>query len=242
VVALRRGTAKRRGQLALIGVIVLASTLIALLSAYSLQPKIAYERGHLQAAQLVHLARACMAAGSCTRDRLASYVITYLYPPNNGTYPLRTFVTYVAQGPNPGTVKSDTSGITFTTTNTTVFKIETLQTAFTGNLEEVRITVTTVSGRTDRVYSKQVGDRVYTMVEVRVTYTHSYSSPFFNVTLCPSLRALDSVADLKRAGKCDWLVGAPLELSRTVTVSGSQVYRYDLKDEFGIAVPVLFRG
>jgi len=27
-----------------------------------------------------------------------------------------------------------------------------------------------------------------------------------------------------------------------VTVSGSQVYRYDLKDEFGIAVPVLFRG
>jgi len=50
----------------LIGVIALAATLIALLSMYSLQPKIAYERGHLQAAQLVHLARACMAAGAAT--------------------------------------------------------------------------------------------------------------------------------------------------------------------------------
>jgi hypothetical protein len=80
------------------------------------------------------------------------------------------------------------------------------------------------------------------MVEVKVTYTHDYSSPFFNVTLCPSLRTTDSVADLKRLGKCDWLVGAPLELSRTVTVNGAQAYRYDLKDEFGIAVPVLFKG
>jgi len=78
----------------------------------------------------------------------------------------------------------------------------------------VSITVTTASEPTGRRYSKQVGDRVYTMVEVKVTYTHVYSSPFFNVTLCPSLRALDSVADLKRLGKCDWLVGAPLELSR----------------------------
>jgi hypothetical protein len=242
VVALRRGTAKRRGQLALIGVIALAATLIALLSVYSLQPKVAYERGHLQAAQLVHLARACMAAGSCSRDRLANYTGTYLYPPNNGTYPLHTFVTYVAQGPNPGTVKNDTSGSTFTTTNTTVFKIETLRTLFTGNLEEVRITVQTVSERTGRVYSKRMGERTYTVLEVRVTYTHVYSSPFFNVTLCPSLRALDSVADLKRLGKCDWLVGAPLELSRTVTVNGAQAYRYDLKDEFGIAVPVLFKG
>jgi len=238
----KRGIAKRRGQLALIGVIALAATLIALLSMYSLQPKIAYERGHLQAAQLVHLARACMAAGSCSRDRLANYTGTYLYPPINGTYPLRSFVTYVAQGPNPGTVKNDASGSTFTTTNTTVFKIETLRTLFTGNLEEVRITVTTVSEPTGRRYSKQVGDRVYTMVEVKVTYTHVYSSPFFNVTLCPSLRALDSVADLKRVGKCDWLVGAPLELSRSVTVSGRQAYRYDLKDEFGVPVAVLFRG
>jgi len=233
---------RRRGQLALIGVIALAATLIALLSVYSLQPKVAYERGHLQAAQLVHLARACMAAGSCSRDRLANYTGTYLYPPINGTYPLRSFVTYVAQGPNPGTVKNDASGSTFTTTNTTVFEIETLRTLFTGNLEEVRITVTTASTRTGRVYSKRMGERTYTVVEVRVTYTHSYSSPFFNMTLCPSLRALDSVADLKRVGKCDWLVGAPLELSRSVTVNGRQAYRYDLKDEFGIAVPVLFRG
>ena len=235
---MKRGTAeRRRGQLALIGVIALAATLIALLSMYSLQPKIAYERGHLQAAQLVHLARACMAAGSCTRDRLANYVITYLYPPNNGTYSLRTFVTYVAQGPNPGSARGVNP---ITVTNVTIFEIETLRTQFTGNYEEVSINVTTASERTGRVYSKRVGERTYTMVEVRVTYTHSYSSPFFNVTLCPSLRTTDSVADVKRVGKCDWLVGAPLELSRTVTVNGAQAYRYDLRDEFGIPVPVLF--
>jgi len=224
----------RRGQLALIGVIVLASTLIALLSAYSLQPKIAYERGHLQAAQLVHLARACMAAGSCTRDRLANYTRTYLYPPNNGTYPLRTFVTYVARGPDPGPIQGDNP---ITVTNETVFEIETLRTLFTGSTERVSITVQTVSEPTGRRYSKQLGDRVYTMVEVRVTYTHSYSSPFFNVTLCPSLRTTDGVADLKRLGKCDWLVGAPLELSKPV---GANRYRYDVRDEFGIPVPVLF--
>ncbi|MCC6051317.1 MAG: hypothetical protein LM580_11445 [Thermofilum sp.] len=231
MVALRRA---RRGQLALIGVIVLASTLIALLSAYSLQPKIAYERGHLQAAQLVHLARACMAAGSCTRDRLANYTRTYLYPPNNGTYPLRTFVTYVARGPDPGPIQGDNP---ITVTNETVFEIETLRTLFTGSTERVSITVQTVSEPTGRRYSKQLGDRVYTMVEVRVTYTHSYSSPFFNVTLCPSLRTTDGVADLKRLGKCDWLVGAPLELSKPV---GANRYRYDVRDEFGIPVPVLF--
>jgi len=239
VVALRRGTAeRRRGQLALIGVIVLASTLIALLSMYSLQPKVAYERGHLQAAQLVHLARACMAAGSCDRAKLA-LLVQLLYRLNQ-TYPMRAYVTYVVQAPNPGSISF--RGGAVAVTNTTLFEVETLQTAFTGSPERVSITVQTVSEPTGRVYSKQVGDRVYTMVEVRVAYTHSYSSPFFNVTLCPSLRTTDGVADLKRLGKCDWLVGAPLELSRTVTVSGSQVYRYDLKDEFGIAVPVLFRG
>ena len=223
----------------MIGVIALAATLIALLSAYSLQPKIAYERGHLQAAQLVHLARACMAAGSCDRAKLA-LLVQLLYRLNQ-TYPMRAYVTYVAQAPNPGSVSF--RGGAITVTNATVFEVETLQTAFTGSTERVSITVQTVSEPTGRVYSKQVGDRVYTMVEVKVTYTHSYSSPFFNVTLCPSLRTTDGVADLKRAGKCEWLVGAPLELSKgPSTLSGSQVYRYDLKDEFGIAVPVLFRG
>ena len=216
----------------MIGVIALAATLIALLSIYSLQPKIAYERGHLQAAQLVHLARACMAAGSCSRDRLAE-LVRDLYRFNQ-TYPMRMFVTYVERAPNPGPAQGVNP---ITVTNETVFEVETLRTLFTGNPEEVRITVTTVSERTDRVYSKRVGDRTYTMVEVKVTYAHSYSSPFFNVTLCPSLRALDAVADLKRLGKCDWLVGAPLELSKPV---GANRYRYDLRDEFGIPVPVLF--
>jgi hypothetical protein len=224
---------RRRGQLALIGVIALAATLIALLSMYSLQPKIAYERGHLQAAQLVHLARACMATGSCNDAKLEELVERLCQL--NQTYPIRMYNISEKRVLNP-----DPSGLTVT--NATVFRIKTLQTEFTNNPEEVRITVTTASEPTGRRYSKQVGDRVYTMVEVKVTYTHVYSSPFFNVTLCPSLRALDAVADLKRAGRCDWIVGAPLELARTVTVSGAQAYRYDLRDEFGSPVAVLFRG
>ena len=243
MVALRRKTAKRRGQLALIGVIALAATLIALLSVYSLQPKVAYERGHLQAAQLVHLARACMAAGSCGRDRLA-LLVQRLYQLNQ-TYPMRMFVTYAVQAPNPGSVSL--KGGTVTVTNATVFEVETLQKLFTGSPERVSITVQTVSEPTGRRYSKQVGDRVYAMVEVKVTYTHSYSSPFFNVALCPSLRALDGVADLKRAGRCEWIVGAPLELSQPVDINippgaGVKGYRYELRDEFGVPVAVLFRG
>ncbi len=229
---------RRRGQLALIGVIVLASTLIVLLSTYSLQPKIAYERGHLQAVQLVHLARACMAAGGCNQAKLEGLV--GLLRQLNQTYPTMRMYNISAVWVLNFPPKPDSSSLTVT--NVTVFEIETLQTALTGSPERVSITVTTASEPTGRRYSKQVGDRVYAMVEVKVTYTHIYSSPFFNVTLCPSLLALDSVADLKRAGRCEWIVGAPLELARTVTVSGAQAYRYDLRDEFGSPVAVLFRG
>ena len=85
------------------------------------------------------------------------------------------------------------------------------------------------------------------MTELKVTYTHSYTSPFFNVALCPALRALDKVADLKRLSRCEWLLGAPLELSQPVDINippgvGVKGYRYDLMDEFGVRVPVLFRG
>jgi len=233
---------RRRGQLALIGVIVLASTLIALLSLYELQPRVAYERGHLQAAQLVHLARACMASGGCTREKLAQ-LVQRLYQ-LNGTYPLRVYVTYVRQAPNPGSVSLQ--GGSITVANTTVFEIETLQTVFTGSPEQVVVEVWMVSAETGRRYSKTVGEETYTMVEVRVTYAHSYSSPFFNVTLCPALRALDSVADLKRLSGCEWLLGTPLELSQPVDVNvppgiGVKGFRYELKDEFSVPVLVLFR-
>ena len=242
-----RGTLKtrvrRKGQLALIGVILLASTLIVLLSLYELQPKAAYERGHLQAAQLVHLTRACMASGSCTREVLA-LLVQRLYQLNQ-SYPLRMHVTYVVQAPNPGSVS--VAGNTISVANTTIFEIETLQTPFTNAYEQVTVSVTARSETTGRRYEKQVGEKTYTMVEVKVTYTHSYTSPFFNVTLCPALRALDKVADLKRLSGCEWLLGAPLELSRPTSINvppgiGVKGYRYDLRDEFGAPVPVLYRG
>jgi len=237
-----RGTLKtgvrRRGQLALVGVIVLASTLIALLSLYTLQPKVAYERGHLQAAQLVHLARACMASGSCTGEKLA-LLVQRLYQLNQ-TYPLRVYATYVRQGPNPGSISIAGA---VTVTNITVFEIETLQTLFTNRLERVTVEVLTVSEPTGRVYPKQVGEKTYTMVEVRVEYTHSYTSPFFNVTLCSALQVLDGVADLKRLSGCEWLVGVPLELSKAVDLSASvRGFWYVLRDEFGVPVLILFKG
>jgi hypothetical protein len=153
---------------------------------------------------------------------------------------MRVYVTYVVQAPNPGAISF--KGEVITVTNATVFEIETLQTAFTGSTERVSVTVQTACEPTGRVYSKQVGERVYKLVEVKVAYTHSYDSPFFNATLCPSLRSLDGVADTKRVGKCIWVVGAPLELSRPVTIGGVQAYRCDLRDEFGSPVAVLFRG
>jgi len=233
---------RRRGQLALVGVIVLASTLIALISLYELQPKVAYERGHLQAAQLVHLARACMASGGCDRAKLAQLVqrLNQL----NQSYPLRMYNATVRRAPNPGLVSLQ--GGSITVANTTVFEIETLQTVFTGSPEQVVVEVRVVSAETGRRYSKTVGEETYTMVEVRVTYAHSYSSPFFNVTLCPTLRALDSVADLKRLSGCEWLLGAPLELSQPVDINappgiGVKGFRYELKDEFSVPVLVLFR-
>ena len=230
---------KRKGQLALIGVIVLASTLIALLSLYELQPKVAYERGHLQAAQLVHLARACMASGSCTKEKLA-LLVQRLYQLNQ-SYPLRVYVMYVVQAPNPGSVSF--KGGAVSVVNTTVFEIETLQALFTGARERVTVEVSARSEPTGRRYPKQVGEKTYTMVEVKVTYTHVYASPFFNVALCPALRALDSVADLKRLSGCEWLVGVPSELAQPADISaGVKGYRYDLRDEFGVQVPVLYRG
>jgi len=229
---------RRRGQLALVGVIALASTLVALLSLYALQPRVAYERGHLQAAQLIHLARACMASGGCDRAKLAQ-LVQRLYQLNQ-TYPLRAYVTRVRQAPNPGAISF--KGNAITVVNTTVFEVETLQKLFTGSSEQVVVEVRTVSREAGRRYPKQVGERTYTMVEVRVTYAHVYRSPFFNATLCPALRALDGVADLKRVGGCEWLAGIPLELSKAVNIGGARYFGYELRDEFGVPVPILFRG
>lgn len=229
---------KRRGQLALAGVVILALTLIALLSTRSLQPKVAYERGHLQAAQLVYLARACMAAGGCNYSALLANLKRL-----NETYPMRMYE--VSEVHVLSSVSSEDGAIVVA--NSTVFEIRTLRSVFIGAPEQVAVEVRTVCEETGRKYFKQVGERVYALVEVKVAYEHTYTSPFFNVKLCPTLRSPDSVADLKQLERCKWLVGVPLELSEAVNASlspgqGVKGYCYTLKDDFGIPVLVMFRG
>ncbi len=234
----------RRGQLALVGALALLLALVALVSLRSPEPIVACERGHLQAAQLVHLARACMATRRCDLAAL-SWLVQQLYQLNN-TYglPLRLYPTRVVRAPNPGTISL--RGRAITVTNTTTFTIATLRSAVSGQLDAVEVVVTAASEPTGRTYLKVVEGREYAMVEVRLTYSHEYRSPFFNVTLCPSLGALDGVADIKRVGACEWLVGVPLQLARPADINvqpglGVKGYRYELVDEFGVPVVVLFR-
>jgi len=223
-----RKAVRRRGQLALIGVIALASALIALASMQSPQPRVAYERGHLQFAQLIHIARACMASSRCTMDRLRTML--GLLEQLNETYPLYMYPTHVVRAPTPGAVSIRRKVVTII--NETVFEVETL-----AGWERViaRVEVTCTAGRT---YTKQVGRRLYTLLEVRIRYVHVYSSPSFNVTLCPALRAPRGAADLKRLSACEWRVGIPLELAER---TGARL-AYRLVDEFGIPVLVLVKA
>ncbi|MEM2677941.1 MAG: hypothetical protein QXU62_04790, partial [Thermofilaceae archaeon] len=103
---------RRRGQLALIGVIILAATLIALAALRTPNPYVAYERGHLQAAQLIHLARTCF-SGACSCQRLQS-LLTILTGFNRSE-PLRMYPTFspcAADNPLNRTVRSGQGWVT----------------------------------------------------------------------------------------------------------------------------------
>lgn len=204
---------RRAAQFALLGVTALAAVVIVIVSTLPEEPIYACERGHLQAAMLVHLARACLATRNCDDETLRS-LLERLYSMNK-SYNLLLFEI----------VNADTStcrssyGETVHLVNVTRFEIKTA----TGSGKiEVRVEIKAARGH---AYVKAVSGVVRSMVNFSVTYTHQYTTPFFNVTLCPLIHpSTEEAVDVKQEGPCRWVVGVP--------------ERVELRDEFGITIRI----
>lgn len=234
------GLMRRRGQLALIAILTLAATLIVLTSLRTPQPYVAYERGHLQAAQLIHLARVCLSE-TCDCSRLNSLLSTLVSL--NGTEPLRMYPTFspcALDNPLNRTVRGGRGWLT-------EYRVEFAIWTPAG-LERVVLAVAIENLGSEGVYTKTVWEggqaRVYTMVKVRLKYVSSCTTPFFNATTCPRLTDPRGLADLPPGPGtgCEWLVGIPVEEATPLppSVVSAATHRYTLRDEQRIAVPVYF--
>ncbi|MCS7104019.1 MAG: hypothetical protein NZ954_00450 [Thermofilaceae archaeon] len=220
---------RHKGQLALIATLILAATLIALTSLRTPHPYVAYERGHLQAAHLIHIARVCFSR-TCDCNRLQQLVVTL--QAINGSEPLRMYPTFslcTESNPMNSTFRSDGS---YTTEYAVKFTIQTLSGA-----EYVNFQALIQSLGVDGTYVKTVtlGDAVVSlrMLRVRLKYSNSFKTPFFNATVCPRIEDPEKLADLTLLAPCEWLVGVPLDISGA---------KYVLKDEWGVVIPVFVGG
>lgn len=241
------GMRERRGQLALIAVIMLAATLIALVSLRTPNPYVAYERGHLQAAQLIHLARACFST-TCDCSRLQSLItiVTNI----NGSEPLRVYPTFspcTAENPLNRTARFGRGWLTEYQVKFTL--------ATPGGGEYVTYYARVENLGVEGTYTKTViiGSTAVNlhMVKVRLKYTNTYTTPFFNASLCPLLTDPQGVADILSfdSSSCEWLLGVSKELSTMIPVPSpesspapSPQYVYKLKDRWGVIVLVYHRG
>ena len=227
----------------MIGVAVLAITLLALIALRQPEPIPVIERGYLQAAQLVHMARWCMnqtgladpQAGFAASQKYTQCLTQQLnnLASLNATYPLYMYPTSLSSASCALTV----SGQTLTLTCTTTFQLATPLTRVSGQYESVAVTVTLSSAPTGRTYKKQVGEKLYSMIEFDVTYSHSYATPFFTASLCPRVKG-DSLADVAQTGSCKWLIAVPSEKAAKLP-SGAVKFYYVLRDEYGVPVYVL---
>ncbi|MEM3893372.1 MAG: hypothetical protein QXR12_05435 [Thermofilum sp.] len=234
---------KRRGQLALIGVIVLAATLIALVAMRTPSPYVAYERGHLQAAQLIHLARTCLSA-TCSSQRVQALLSTLFTV--NGSEPLRMYPTS-AGSPLNSTARSGRGWVT-------EYKL-TFTLATPAGAEPVVYYARVEGLGEEGTYTKTVmvsGTlKTVTMVKVRLRYSNSYTTPFFNASLlCPRLGDPQGYADFLTfdPSSCEWLVAVPRDFSTQIPPppgpppAPAAFYVYKLRDEWGVVVPVYHRG
>lgn len=204
---------KRTAQFALLGVTALAIIIITIVSTLPEEPIYVYERGHLQAAMLVHLARACLTTGSCNSEVLRS-LLERLYSMNE-SYNLLLFE--VANF-SISTLRFS-RGETVCLINVTDFEVRTLAG---NNKVEIRVEVSVTKGHT---YVKAISGAVRNMVSFSVVYVHRYVSPFFNITLCPLIYPdPEKIADIKPDGSCKWIIGIP--------------ERIKLRDEFGIILSI----
>ncbi|AKG39083.1 hypothetical protein MA03_07285 [Infirmifilum uzonense] len=189
-------------------------TLLALASMVPVEPIYAYERGHMQCAQLVHVARACLASGRCTNETLQELVSRVLAV--NATepmlmYPVLQYTRYEVSS--------------WSVANRTVFTIKTLR----ASSESVEVYVLAASYPYSGKYRKFWLGKEWTLYNLTLWYMHSYASPFFNVPqLCPRIYDPSGLADVKPLEQCLWRVGVP--------------GNYTLRDEFGIPVRVVVRG
>jgi hypothetical protein len=218
----------RSGQFALLGVIVLAVTILALVALRPTEPAFAYERGPMQSAQLFHLARYCLAV-SCSNATLASLVSSL--QAYNSTEPLLMFPVVQAY------YRSSTS--TNRVENYTFFTIQTLK-----GYETVALGVSAQSGSVLNVFAKSYRGISYVLKNTTLTYCHVYSSPFFPIPVsappcplsqpiaglvyCPKINDPSGVAEIKQIGQCTWAVAVP--------------GNYTLRDEFGIPVKVVVKA
>jgi hypothetical protein len=208
---------RRSGQFALLGVIVLATTLVLLAAQRPPEPAFALERGQMQSAQLIHLARYCLAVG-CSNETLGSLVAGLLAL--NSTEPLYMYPVADAKYyySAPGSSEN----------RTVVFTITTLR-----GSEAVSLRVYTAPAVRLGALTKQVHEHTLIFYNCTLTYQHVYTSPFFpggSLTYCPRLYDPRGLADVRRgAAPCWWVVLVPATPDNT----------YTLYDEFGIPVRVV---
>ena len=216
---------RRKGQFALLGVIVLAALLVLAASRRDPEPAYVVQRGQMQSAQLVNLARACMAAG-CSNDTLAALVQDLLarnQSSNLFMYPVLD--AYYRE------VASSTRVERYV-----FFIIQTLRGA-----EAVAFGAAAQSSPVQGRYERVVRGERLIFFNVTLTYCHVYASPFFptpagappcplsqplsGIVYCPRLHDPRGVAELTYVGYCVWRVSVP--------------GNYTLYDEFGVPVRVV---
>jgi len=221
-----RRSARRRAQFALLGVIVLATTLVAIASQRPVEPVFALERGPMQSAQLIHAARYCLAIG-CSNETLAGLVAELIEL--NRTEPLHMYPVLGARYYRVSSASREEHYV--------LFNITTLR-----GVEPVVLAASAQASPVLARYERVVRGERLTFYNLTLTYCHVYASPFFpsggppcplsrpvsGLTYCPRLRDPVGLAELRYLGYCTWRVSAP---------SG-----YTLYDEFGVPVEVRVAG
>jgi len=223
---------RRRGQLALLGVIVLAVLVVLALHRRDPEPAYMVQRGQMQSAQLVNLARACMAVGcnnatltTLVQDLLGRNASSHLY-----MFPITS--AYYIEKPKPESFRYE---------NYTFFTILTLR-----GQETVAVAVSAQAYGVRNTFSKNYHGVTYILKNTTLTYCHVYASPFFpqssiacpvtlslsggKIVYCPRIYDPSGIAEVKLIDPytCTWAVAVP--------------GNYTLRDEFYVPVKVVVRG
>jgi len=174
------------------------------------EPRLSYERGYLQCAELIHVARLCWSMG-CSNETL-SMLVSKLYSYNEAMS-LRLY-----------SLSSYNS-----------FRLERLG-KFSG-FGEYRVVFATERGFQVEFlaswsysymgeYVKRLGGAKIIYYNYSIHYEHAYTAPPWGaVTVYPALSDPMGLADIRRIGGGDWLVGVPS-------------FNYTLTDVYGLEVKV----